>query len=237
MIDLARVKAVMIKERQDIGKNSNILVMYFLPILMTLIWSRIIPNMPQGFALGFGLLLLVVMVGMYVPSMMIAEEKEKKTIEVLLLSPATPAEVFIGKGALTIILIFFTSIILIIIGGVEIKLLPVILVGTLLTSIFSVFLGMVVGILSPNQMATGVIGMPVYLLLLLIPQLSVMGVEIINQIGKFLPTYYYFELLRMALEKGQGWGSSMLTHFLIIIMSIVITFIVLLLVYRRKGFN
>ncbi|MCG8516034.1 MAG: ABC transporter permease, partial [Halanaerobiales bacterium] len=188
MINLARVKAVMIKERQDIGKNSNILVMYFLPILMTLIWSRIIPNMPQGFALGFGLLLLVVMVGMYVPSMMIAEEKEKNTIEVLLLSPATPAEVFIGKGALTIILMFFTSIILIIIGGVEIRLLPVILVGTILTSIFSVFLGMVVGILSPNQMATGVIGMPIYLLLLLIPQLSVMGVEIINQIGKFLPT-------------------------------------------------
>lgn len=236
MINLARVKAVMIKERQDIGKNSNILVMYFLPILMTLIWSRIIPNMPQGFALGFGLLLLVVMVGMYVPSMMIAEEKEKNTIEVLLLSPATPAEVFIGKGALTIILMFFTSIILIIIGGVEIRLLPVILVGTILTSIFSVFLGMVVGILSPNQMATGVIGMPVYLLLLLIPQLSVMGVKIINQIGKFLPTYYYFELLRLALEKGQGW-SSMLTHFLIIIMSIVITFIVLLLVYRRKGFS
>ena len=236
MINLARVKAVMIKERQDIGKNSNILVMYFLPILMTLIWSRIIPNMPQGFALGFGLLLLVVMVGMYVPSMMIAEEKEKNTIEVLLLSPATPAEVFIGKGALTIILMFFTSIILLIIGGVEIRLLPVILVGTVLTSIFSVFLGMVVGILSPNQMATGVIGMPVYLLLLLIPQLSVLGVEIINQIGKFLPTYYYFELLRLALEKGQGW-SNMLTHFLIIIMSIVITFIVLLLVYRRKGFS
>lgn len=236
MINLARVKAVMIKEKQDIGKNSNILVMYFLPILMTLIWSRIIPNMPQGFALGFGLLLLVVLVGMYVPSMMIAEEKEKNTIEVLLLSPATPAEVFIGKGALTIILMFFTSIILIIIGGVEIRLLPVILVGTVLTSIFSVFLGMVVGILSPNQMATGVIGMPVYLLLLLIPQLSVLGVEIINQIGKFLPTYYYFELLRLALEQGQGW-SSMLTHFLIIIMSIVITFIVLLLVYRRKGFS
>lgn len=233
IINKGRIKAILIKESQDIRKNTNVIYMYLLPIVLTILWERFIPGMPEGFALGFGLMFLVVMAGMYVPSMIIAEEKEKKTIEVLLLSPATPVEVFIGKGLLTFILIIITAIILIFISGNQLANLSLILLATALTSIFSIFLGMMVGLLAQNQMATGVIGLPVYLILLLVPQFAMMGVELMKNIGRFLPTYYYFDLLRLIIE-GKGLGEMHL-HLSVLFGSILITFFVLLVIYNKRG--
>ena len=43
----------------------------------------------------------LVMVGGFVQAMLIAEEKEKHTLRVLMLSPASSVEVFLGKSLLT----------------------------------------------------------------------------------------------------------------------------------------
>jgi len=75
-LSFKRIGAILIKEAHDFKTNINILIMYLIPILLAYIYDNFIPGMPRGFALSFGILFLVVMVGMYVPSMMIAEEKE-----------------------------------------------------------------------------------------------------------------------------------------------------------------
>src|SRR5690554_2018272 len=200
---LNRVSAIFIKELQDLKRNTNIVYMYFLPVFLTLLWDRVMPDMPAGFALGFGLLFTVVMVGMYVPSMIIAEEKEKKTIEVLLLSPAKPVEVFLGKGLLTLVSIIVVTIILFLITGDAFIHLSVILISTLLASINAILIGMIVGLMAPNQMATGVIGTPIYLLLLIFPIYGDLGIGFMEKISKFLPTYYYFEILQLVLDNGE----------------------------------
>jgi len=233
-VNLKRINAIFIKELQDVRKNTNVIYMFFLPVILTILWDKFIPDMPAGFALGFGLLFLVVMVGMYVPSMIIAEEKEKKTMGVLMLSPATPLEVFIGKGLLTFVSIIVITIILILVTGSQVVHLPVILVSTILASICSILIGMIVGLLAANQMATGVIGTPIYLLLLIFPLYGGMGVEFMRVISKFLPTYYYFEMLRRALEEGQNL-INMPKLLLILLFFILIFFIVLHNVYRKKG--
>jgi len=88
ILSFKRIAAIAVKELHDFKTNINILIMYIIPIMIAYIYDKLIPGMPEGFALMFGLLFLVVLVGMYVPPMMIAEEKEKKTLSVLLLSPA-----------------------------------------------------------------------------------------------------------------------------------------------------
>ena len=231
---IKRIKAILTKETQDLMKNTNVYVMYFLPVLLTFLWDKVITGMPQGFSLSFGLLFLVVMVGMYVPSMIIAEEKEKKTIEVLLLSPTTPAEVIIGKGLLTFLSIILISIILILMTIGFGSQFPTILFATILISIFSIFIGMIVGFLSPNQMSTGVIGMPIYLLLLLVPQFGMMEGGLMRTIGKALPTYYYFEILIEAIEDNQAL-LEMPTQLIILCISIIISFILVKYVYQLKG--
>jgi ABC-2 type transport system permease protein len=229
-----RIKAILIKDSQDIWKSTNIVYMYLLPIVLTILWSRFIPDMPASFALSFGLMFLVIMVGMYVPSMIIAEEKEKKTIEILLLSPAKPLEVFIGKGLITLISILITAVILLIISGNLQTQIYLILIATTLISTFSIFLGMIVGLLAENQMSTGVIGLPVYLILLLVPQFSMMGIRIMEDIGRFLPTYYYLDLLNIVTE---GKEIRLISHFGVLLSSILVAFILLYYVYRKKGFE
>lgn len=46
-------------------------------------------------------LMAYTMVGLFVQAIITAEEKEKQTLRVLMLSPATGAEVLIGKGVMT----------------------------------------------------------------------------------------------------------------------------------------
>lgn len=232
-MNLNRIGAIFIKEVQDVRRNTNVIYMFLIPIVLTLIWDRLIPGMPEGFSLSLGLLFLVIMVGMYVPSMTIAEEKEKNTIEVLMLSPATPVEVFIGKGLLTFISIMITGAILIGLTGTEIDFL-VVIVGTAATSIFSILLGIIVGLLSPNQMSTGIIGTPIYLSLILIPQLSMMNVGVLKTISKALPTYYYFEILMLSMTEGKNLG-ELYAQLGILLLSILITVTVLITVYKKKG--
>ncbi|MFW5984780.1 MAG: ABC transporter permease [Halanaerobiaceae bacterium] len=229
------IKAIVIKEAFDLRKNSSILVMFFLPVLLTIIWDRVIPDMPGNMSLGFGLLFLVVMVGMYVPSMLLAEEKEKKTLQVLLLSPASPADVIVGKGLITFLSIVVISILLLFIVGPTAGNMLIIFVATFMVSIFSITVGMMVGLLSPDQRSTGTIGLPVYLLLLLIPQLAAISEGgIINLLARFLPTSYYLRILEIVVEENVGWG-SVVYELLLIGISIVISFYVLHYIYRKKG--
>lgn len=72
-------------------------------------------------------------------------------------------DVFIGKGLLTLISIFVTGFILMLITANGFANLDVIIVSTLASSIFAILVGMTVGLLSPNQMATGIVGTPIYL--------------------------------------------------------------------------
>ena len=234
MPKFARITAVFLKEIQDIRKNPNILVMYALPVLLTLLWNNIMPGMPPGMALSFGLLFLVVMVGMYVPSMMIAEEKEKKTIEVLLLSPATPAEVIIGKGLLTLLSIIMVAIFLVLITGNQLQGLLTILLATVLTSIFAIFVGMIVGLLAKNQMSTGVVGMPVYLLLLIVPQVAEMAPGAVQIMAMFLPTYHYLLILDYVLTASAS-PVRILSNLGFIAFSSFIVFLLLLYIYKIKG--
>ena len=81
-LSLKRIGAILIKEAHDFKTNINILIMYLIPILLAYIYDNFIPGMPRGFALSFGILFLVVMVGMYVPSMMIAEKRRRRPLSI-----------------------------------------------------------------------------------------------------------------------------------------------------------
>ncbi|SDL65834.1 ABC transporter permease [Halarsenatibacter silvermanii] len=229
------IAAILLKEFQDIKKNKNLLVMYFLPVLLTIIFTYFVPDMPSGFALNIGLLFLVVMMGMYVPSMLIAEEKEKKTLEVLLFSPAGAEEVLIGKGLLTYISILIVTLLLVLIVGLEGRSLIIIFLSTALISIFSIMVGMMVGLLSPDQRSTGTIGLPVYMLLLLVPQLAALsGAGVMNFLASLLPTTYYFKIQEKAIAQALQPGDLAL-EFAVLVISIFVSFIALVFLYRKKG--
>ena len=235
MSSISRIKAIFIKETQDIKTNSNVILMFIIPILLTLIYKYMIQGMPEGLAVTFGLLFLAVMIGMYVPSMIIAEEKEKKTLQVLLLSPAKPVEVFIGKGLLTFISIIVFGILLVAIEGNMWDKLPVVLLALILVSIPCIFIGMIVGMLAQNQMATGGIGFPIYMLFLMLPLLTVVNEgNFLARIASVLPTFHFTQILYKVFFSEYTF-ENLYIHFLAIIASCIVIFGLLYVVYRKKG--
>ncbi len=228
------ILAIAVKELLDIRSNFNVLLIYVLPVFLTLLYQIVIPELPLGFGLAFGLLFLVAMVGIYVPSMMIAEEKEKKTLEVLMLSPASSGDIFVGKGLVTFASIFFTMVLLVVLANVKIASLSIILIGTALTSIFCIFIGMIIGMLVSTQLGTGAIGTPVYILFMLVPLLGDLSGGWMEIIAKALPTYYFLAMVNVAFIPGAALG-DVAFHMTYLLASVIIAFFALLTIYRRTG--
>lgn len=99
---MKRFSAIVRKEINDAGKNSQVILMALLPILLAVFYSNM-DSIKEFFA-GFIIVMTITMVGSYVQAIIIAEEKEKHTLRVLMLSPASPIEVILGKSVLTVFL-------------------------------------------------------------------------------------------------------------------------------------
>jgi len=229
-MSMKRVSALFRKELQDLRRNTSILSMLAVPLLMTFLWSGLL-KMPPNQSFTIGTLFGVIMAGVYSPAMMFAEEKEKHTLRVLMLSPATPGEILVSKGLVTFLMIVLVTLLLIPISGVTVQSYPLLAVVLLLGSVFVISLGFLIGLFSPNQMATGYIGMPVYLVLLLIPMLGQQH-RLLAVLAKFVPSNYIGDGVFKALQ-GQSLAGAQ-TELLALILSSLVTLAIFVVAYRRK---
>lgn len=236
------IYGILIKEAQDIKQNANILMMCILPIILTFAGRYFISEESNLTALIIGLSFLVIMIGMYIPSIIISEEKGKNTMEILLLSPATPTEVLVGKGLITFLAILFTSIILVFIGNIDLvqanSIISLLIITTVI-SIFSICVGMIIGIISPNQMSTGPIGMIAYIFFHLVPIIIInMGLTkniIIRVLSSIIPTLYFLQALEK-IENNLGMR-DIIYETGIMVISVIVIFFILLKIYKKRGLN
>lgn len=229
-MNLRRILALFTKEVQDLRRNTSIISMLLVPPLMTFLWSGLM-KLPADSAYTIGTLFAVVMVGVYSPAMMFAEEKEKHTLRVLMLSPATPLEIILSKGLVTFLVIVLVSALLIPISTVAVQSIGLLALILLLGGVFVILLGFIIGLLSPNQMATGYIGMPIYLLLLLVPILG-QQVPVLKTLAKLVPTSAVGDGVYKAVQ-----GRSLLaaqTEVTTLAIAGVIALVVFLVMYRRQ---
>lgn len=229
-MSMRRTIALFIKELQDIKRNWNILFIFAIGPLMAVIYRNLlaIPSAPTAV---LGILMGSTMVGIYVPAMMLAEEKEKNTLRVLMVSPATPADILASKGLVSLVGVLLTSAITLLLSRAPLAS-PLLFWATLIIgTAFLAIIGFIIGLLSPNQMATGYIGLPLYLLFLLIPMLGQVN-PAMQQLAKFIPTYYIGEGVSQALNGVtliEGLlQPAMLAGFL------AVALVVFLYFYRRK---
>ncbi|MBJ7987982.1 ABC transporter permease, partial [Bacillus cereus] len=115
---MRRFSAIFRKEVQDFKTNSQSLIMMAMPIFFAILYSRS-DNFREVGASTL-ITMTLVLVGGFIQAMLIAEEKEKSTLRVLMLSPASSIEVLIGKSSLTgIITVAICFINLLILGKLE----------------------------------------------------------------------------------------------------------------------
>ncbi|MGF9963996.1 ABC transporter permease [Bacillus rhizoplanae] len=228
---MKRFSAIVRKEMYDGGKNSQVVIMALLPIVLAIFYSNIEGN--KEFFAGFTIAMTLTMVGSFVQAIIIAEEKEKHTLRVLMLSPANPLEVLLGKSVLTIFFVIVSSFVSLLIFG-TLKgnigmLIVILLVGTLLC----IILGTIVGLLSQNMAQTSIVGMPIFLLFTLGPMLQeIVKSEVIKKAVGFLPTSHIMEGMKKVMqEKG---FSAIQEHLFNNAIWIALLIVVCFFVYKKK---
>jgi ABC-2 type transport system permease protein len=240
-ISMRRVNALFKKEIKDIGKNMNVLLMCLLPIGFCFMYSKLFGDSHSGEGLGkVDILILclgmnLVLVASFVIAMLIAEEKEKNTLRTLMLSAVSPWEFLIGKALITILFAVVNNVAMFFIVGLEMKYLAIFIVLTTLVVLSMIEIGAAIGIIAPNQMSTGVIGMPVLMTLLLIPMLARIN-KTLEAIAKVFPNYHLNVMLEKLIKLGNlnnniGYGIT------VILAWIIIGAIFFAYTYNKKGLD
>ncbi|WP_434282334.1 ABC transporter permease [Clostridium botulinum] len=238
---IRRINALFKKEIKDLAKNMNVSVMCLLPIMFSIIYSKLLrSNSTNDVMNTINILILCVgmnigLISSTVISMLIAEEKEKNTLRTLILSAVSPWEFLAGKVLITFLVSEVINIAIFFSIGCDIQYLGKYILITTLVLFSMIEIGAIIGIISPNQMATGVFSMPVVMIFFVIPMFAEVN-KTIETIAKFLPSYH-MNIMIARLFKGETFGIESTRSIAIILAWIIIAVIAFAFTYNRRGLD
>lgn len=151
-----------------------------------------------------------------VPNLLV-EEKEKKTLRMLMVSPASFADVIVAKMLVGLVYQFLLALVAIAItGGFGIGgQIPLLLLFTLLGSLFSISVGLLIGSIVNTTNAAGASGGAMSFLYVLPiffvgPFAQLLGGSPVTQLIKILPPYYIADGAANAVTNANALPATML---------------------------
>lgn len=242
-IHLNKILAIaQVKTKAFLGKNCIIMPVFALgfTILMKFLYSQMgtssSPEELNAYILSMGLVMNIGMMGIYCPCLLLAEEKEKKTLRVLMTSSVNGLEFFLGSILPVFIATIILNYVLMPISGFIItgsNLIPFTIVSVI-ASLISCIIGMILGIFAKNQVSAGTIMTPVLMIFIFIPIFSEI-IKVLADISKFMFTGILMEMtMNMAAktDKVLNVGSVV-----IMLAEVVISIFVFLFFYKKNGFE
>ena len=172
------------------------------------------------------------MTGAFVVPLLIVEEKEKRTLDFLLYSPASLNEIVAGKALTGVV---YTLLIAGLLLGINYKFIhnwPLTALTVVLGLVFVVGVGLVLGGLLQNTMQVNTWA-GIVLMVLLAPSFPLMGITSwFEKVMRVIPTYYLTEALKLSMA---GTVSSQLWIYLAVLLgcTIVVFFAATWTLHRR----
>lgn len=192
------------RQLQDTPKNRTVLIQFVLfPALTLLMNSAVkIEGMPKNFFVTLFATMYVGMAPLTATAAIIAEEKEKNTLRVLMFSGVRPQEYLAGVGGYVLLLCMAGAGVLCAAGEYTAPqrtgFLAVMAAGILV----SILLGGAIGVASPSQMTATSVTVPVMLLLAFAPMLSIFNARV-DAVAQYL---YSGQVSRMLADGAKGVG-------------------------------
>ena len=176
--------------------------------------------------LPFIVLAAVFLGGLMLPATSIIDEKQKNTLEALVITPTTIGDVFISKGIVGIILSLVMGTAILVLNqafGTQ----PLLLVGVLaLGAVMAVELGLLCGALVKD--ITTLFALWKFAGILLFgPAFVYMFPQIPEWIGQIFPTYYIVEPIVDISQRGGGWPEIAVNVFVLIGLDLILAGMVL----------
>lgn len=221
--------------------NKNMLIMILLPIGFAVLYQTIFGDvkeagMPRNFVLTLCELLNLSAIPLTGLAMMVAEEKEKNTLRVLMLSDVSALEYIFSKIISVLVLMELITIVIFFITATQLSYLPMFLLVTTVTSISMLLFGSVVGLLSKDQMSTSTLSTPLMILFLIPPMFQNMN-EVIDKIASIVPTTRMMAIINDAMNGMSILSQEHLLDFGIILAWILLGVVTFAMMYRKKGFD
>jgi ABC-2 type transport system permease protein len=193
-----------------------------LSVSVTGINPPVLVNYVQDYARRYAMaaLLYSLTIGVAFVAGLLVEEKEKKTIRMLMVSPASWGDIVTAKLLVGLVYQLIVAAIVLLIGGGLVGQIALVLLFTLLGSCFGLVLGLFAGsLLQTNGTVgtfVGIISL-VYTLpsLVLGPLYPVVQGSLFEQSIRILPTYYIADGLLKALQGQASWGNTALDGALV----------------------
>ncbi|WP_410495076.1 ABC transporter permease [Cellulosilyticum sp. ST5] len=222
MIQLNKVGAIFIKQIKDTLKDTQVLVLYIVyPLLGFIMVTAIAPQVgEENFFIKIFASMHMVFLPIVATASVVAEEKEKSTLKVLMLANVKPITYLIGVGSFIFLGTHLGTLCFAIMGKWSGGSFVSFIMNMMLGSICSMLIGFIVGLVAKNQMGATALTVPLGLVLSLLPMLSSFNTSI-EKIAKITYSQQISYLiskpsLRMyTLEQGAIIGINLLLVFII----------------------
>jgi ABC-2 type transport system permease protein len=177
--------------------------------------------------LPFIVLMTVFLGGLMLPATSLIDEKQKKTLVALIVTPARLGDVFAAKGLVGIILSLVMGIAILLLNqafGAQ----PILLVGVLaLGAVMAVELGLICGAFIKDITTLFTIWKSAGIVLFA-PAFVYLFPQIPQWIGKIFPTYYILQPIVDISQRGAGWPEIALNVSILIALDVVLAGVVVL---------
>ena len=179
--------AIFKKQLKDTMQNKTVLIQFIMFPLLTLIMSQTITleGMPENFFVNLFATMYIGMAPLTSIAAVIAEEKEKNTLRVLMMSNVKPYEYLLGVGSYIWFACMLGAAVICAAGGFAMReglaFMGIMAVGILA----SLLMGAAIGTWSKTQMMATSITVPVMMIFSFMPMLSMFN-DTIAKIAKFI---------------------------------------------------
>ncbi len=171
-------------------------------------------------------LMAVFLGGLMLPSTSIIDEKQKKTLEAVVITPTTIGDVFIAKGIMGVILSLFMGIFILILnqafGAQPWLLVLVLFLGAIMAVEFGLILGALIKDIT-TLFAIWKFGG----ILLFGPAIVYMFPQIPEWVGRIFPTYYVIQPVVVLSQQSGGWPDIAVNVFILIALDLILIGVVM----------
>jgi len=190
------LNAIFIKETKEYFRNPATLTMVVMAVGLVTLLGKVIGTSQLFMAVLYPMVFL----GLYNVAFLFAEEKEKKTLDAVLLSPASFGEILLGKLSFHLAITVVITILLVLsFHFEEISIIHTLLALTL-GSLCLCQIGTVIGIICPTQSMVGVVT-TIFMLIFLMTEALAGFNSILATIARSLPTYHVLRIINSGLDQ------------------------------------
>lgn len=228
-MNMKKVAAIFKKQVKDTFKNKEVLIQFMMfPVIAIIMQKSIqIENMPRNY---FVILFATMYIGMsplMSMSSIMAEEKEKNTLRVLLMSNVKAGEYLLGVGSYIFFICMIGSLVFALAGEYSGTDFLIFLFIMALGILISMLIGAGIGTLSKNQMSATSLTVIVMMIFAFLPMISMFN-EMVAKVSRFTFSQQLNDWM-----SGIGTISLKMDSIGILLVNMIIALVIFVFAYRR----